>query len=92
MDRDEAEMTAIRALGFLADDARRMARFMDLTGLSPETLVDEAAMGAWQAAVLDYLMSDESLLMVFCSHDGLAPERVAAARDLLAGPAGGETA
>jgi hypothetical protein len=43
-------------------------------------------------AVLDHLLSDESLLLVFAAHAGVAPETIAPAHDLLVAtmPEGGE--
>lgn len=87
--RDEAETVAIRALGFLADDPPRLTRFLSLTGMEPATLMTEADTAPVQTAVLDYLLADESLLMVFSGHANLAPDVVPAARALLARDADG---
>ena len=87
--RDEAETVAIRGLGFLADDPHRLIRFLSLTGLEPATLMAGADTSSVQTAVLDYLLADESLLMVFASHAALAPDVVPAARALLARDADG---
>ena len=87
--RDEAETVAIRALGFLADDPRRLTRFLSLTGMEPATLMAGAETSTVQTAVLDYLLTDESLLMVFSGHAALAPDVVPAARALLARDADG---
>jgi hypothetical protein len=81
--RDDAETIAIRAIGFLAEDTRRIGRFLSLTGMEPETLMTGAESTPVQVAVLDHLLGDESLLMVFCGHAASAPETVPAARTLL---------
>jgi hypothetical protein len=83
LNRDDAETIAIRAIGFLAEDGRRIGRFLSLTGMEPETLVSGAETTPVQVAVLDYLLSDESLLMVFSGHAAIAPEAISAARMLL---------
>ncbi len=81
--RDDAETIAILAIGFLAEDSRRIGRFLSLTGMEPETLITGAETAPVQVAVLDHLLSDESLLMVFCGHAAIAPELIPAARVLL---------
>lgn len=85
LSRDDAETLAIQAIGFLAEDPRRMGRFLSLTGMEPDTLIAGAETAPVQVAVLDYLLGDESLLMVFSGHAGLSPEAVPAARALLEG-------
>lgn len=87
--RDDAETIALRALAFLAEDPSRLGRFLALTGFQPAELAETASTGAVQAAVLDHLLGDESLLLVFSSGAGLRPEAVPAARALLDDPAGG---
>jgi hypothetical protein len=86
-DRDGAERVAIKALGFIAADPERLERFLSLSGLSSDTLREAAAAPAFLASVLDYLSSDEPALLDFAAEAGLTPEGVAAARDVLAGPA-----
>ncbi|MGE5267571.1 MAG: DUF3572 domain-containing protein [Deltaproteobacteria bacterium] len=87
--RDDAETVALQALAFLAEEPKRLGRFLALTGYQPAELAEAATTGAVQSAVLDYLLSDESLLLVFSSSAGLRPEAVLSARALLDGPAGG---
>jgi hypothetical protein len=89
LSREDAETIALRALGFLAVDPKRLQRFMSLTGLEPGDLSEAAETAPVQAAVLDYLLGDESLLMVFSGHAGLRPDAVPAARALLDGPFSG---
>lgn len=83
LDRDEAETLAIRAIGFLAEDPPRMGRFLSLTGMEPGTLIAGAETAPVQVAVLDYLLGDESLLMVFSGHAAVEPQTVSVARALL---------
>lgn len=87
MDRESAETLALRTLAFLAEDPRRMTRFLALTGLEPADLMAQADTPAVQMAALDYLLGDESLLLVFAGNAGVAPETVPAARALLDSPA-----
>lgn len=83
LSRDDAETIALRAIAFLAEDLRRMGRFLALTGIEPDRLMAGAGAAQVQVAVLDHLLSDESLLMVFSGHVAIAPEAVASARAIL---------
>ena len=84
VDLDEAETIAIAGLAFLAEDARRLGRFLALTGVGPEELRETARAPRMLLAVVEYLLGDESLLLVFTTSAGIAPERVIPAYDLLA--------
>ena len=83
LDRDEAAEIGMSALAFIASDDDRLAKFLALTGISPGDLVAGAREPASLAAVIEYLCGDESLLLVFSSEAGLAPERVAASQAIL---------
>lgn len=86
----EAEGLALQALAFLAGDPARFQRFMSLTGISPEDLRGAADAPDTLVAVLDHLMGDESLLLVFAAENGIPAERLAAAHARLSGqPIGG---
>ncbi len=82
---DLGQSTAIAALGFLASDPDRLARFLSVTGLGPHNLRDAAAGAGFLASVLDYLAADERLLLAFAADQGAAPEDVLLARDSLGG-------
>ncbi|MCP8939872.1 DUF3572 domain-containing protein [Alsobacter sp. SYSU M60028] len=84
--QDAAQALAVEALGFLASDPERLTRFLDLTGLTPETVRRAAESPGFFVAVLDHLAGDESLLLTFAANADVPPQRVLAARDLLAGP------
>ena len=83
MDADDAETIALSALAFLAEDVERLQRFLALTGLGPAELRSEARTPRILAAVLDHLLKDESLLLVFAASHGVAPELIAPAHSLL---------
>lgn len=80
---ETAEILALKGLDFLAQDSDRLGRFIALTGIGPERLRSDAGTPAVLAGVLDYILSDESTLLVFCSMNTLAPEEVAPAHRLL---------
>ena len=83
--RDDAEAIALAALAFLAGDGERLGRFLALTGLGPTEIRAGTGDPAFLAGVLDHLMRDETLMMVFAAEAGLTPDRVASAFQLLAG-------
>jgi hypothetical protein len=84
--RKDGEDLAVSALGFLAGEPDRLSRFLDLSGLGPHNLRAAAADPGFLAAVLDYVLGDEPLLVAFAAAGGLAPERVAEARRAMDGP------
>ena len=84
--RDFAESTAVSALSFLAADARRLERFLAVTGLGPHNLRSAAEDPAFYASILEYVAGDERLLLDFASYAELAPEAVEQARQSLCGP------
>lgn len=84
--REDAEMMAIQALGFLAGDPERLGRFLAATGLGPADIRAAARDKAFLAGVLDHLAEHESDMLAFAEAAGVAPERVVRARTLLSGP------
>lgn len=83
LDRDGASTVALQALSFLASDVDRLTRFLALTGMGPTDIRSNAAEPHFQVAVLDYLLGDESLLLVFAAEANIRPEAAAEAHVLL---------
>lgn len=84
MQKDMAEIVALKALAFLAEDRHRIERFLGWTGLGPDDLRAGAASAAVQGGVLDYLLAHEALLIAFAEAVGVGPDAPAAARRALA--------
>ena len=80
----DAETLAIDALSFIAADPGVLGQFAAVTGHTPATIRAEIAAPEFLAGILDFLLSDESLLLVFASHQGIAPLEIVAARRMLA--------
>jgi len=78
--RDDPETIAIKALSFLAGHPEDLGRFMALSGIEPETLRQCAADREFLLGVLDFLLADEPLLLVFAEETGLSPNAIGAAR------------
>jgi len=84
--REAAEALGIQALAYLAGDPERLGRFLALSGLGPETIRAAAHDPGFLAGVLEYIAGDEALLVAFAEHVQAAPEHVAQAQGVLAGP------
>lgn len=84
LDHDAAETIALAALAFLASESARLERFMALTGMTPDELRLRATEPDTLAAVLEYVLHDESLLLAFTANHGIDPAMVAPAHVLLA--------
>ncbi len=84
---EEAETVALQALGFLAADPERLSHFMALSGLDPGVIRASAADPAFLGGLLDHLLADESLLLIFAEEHGLKPDRIAQLRRKLPGAA-----
>ena len=83
--QETAEALALQGLSFLAGDAGRLSRFLSLTGIDPGELRHWDGNTAIQGAVLEHLLSEESLLLVFAAEAGVAPETIRPAHALLTG-------
>jgi len=83
--REAAEMAAIQALGFLAEDPARLARFLDMTGIAAEDIRTAARAPGFLAGVLAHMLGDESLLIAFAENAGIDPADVVPAYGTLGG-------
>ena len=80
---DQAEVLALQALAFLAEDAQRLGNFLALTGLGPDELRAQAREPHLLTAVLDHLLRNENQLLVFAANYGVAPELIGQAHAAL---------
>ena len=80
---EQAEILAIGALSFLAADGEALARFLRLSGLTPENLRSAAAEPGFLAGLLDYFLANEALLVDYARDADIAPEEIARARAAL---------
>ncbi|WP_316861658.1 DUF3572 domain-containing protein [uncultured Cohaesibacter sp.] len=77
---EAAEDVAIKALGFLSQDGELLERFFALTGLDPSEIRTIATEPSFLAAVLDFMLSDDSIILTFAANNAMAPEDVMAAK------------
>jgi hypothetical protein len=80
---DSAQELAIAALVYLAADPDKVRSFAEASGLSAENLRAAAESPDFLAAVLDYVLSDESLLLTFAANCGIEPADIPRARAVL---------
>jgi hypothetical protein len=81
--REVAEIVAVQALSFVADDRERLGAFLAETGIGPETLRSAAADPHFLASVLDFVLRDDATVKAFAAASELDPTTVAAAREVL---------
>ncbi len=83
--QEAAEQMGLAALVFMTEDADRLGHFLSETGFSPAELSSAAGSPETLAAVLDHMLSDESMLMVFAASTGIDPGEIGPARAQLPG-------
>ncbi|MEQ9638981.1 MAG: DUF3572 domain-containing protein [Alphaproteobacteria bacterium] len=81
----EAAAVALQGLAYVAGEPALLQRLLDSSGISLEELRHRADEPALLGGVLDFLLADESALLVFCESHGLAPDLPARARLALPG-------
>ena len=79
-----AEVLAIQALAFIAEDSERLGRFLAITGLGPGEIRQAARERRFLAGVLEYVNGDEDLLVAFANYAEVDPAHVVAAEQVLA--------
>ncbi|MDJ0644065.1 MAG: DUF3572 domain-containing protein [Erythrobacter sp.] len=74
---------ALAALGWVLEDADRAARYLELTGLDPDTLREGLGDPAVLASTLDFLANHEPDLIRAAEALAVTPEELIAARQEL---------
>ncbi len=82
---EAAEMLAIQALAFIAEDPERLNGFFATTGIPAEQIRAAAREPGFLAGVLEHMLGDESLLIAFAASAGIDPAEVVRARGALSG-------
>lgn len=86
-DLAEAEVIALKALAFLAEEPERFGRFLALTGTDLAQIPEAARSPGFLSGVLDHVRGDQSLLFIFAESAGLKPEDIDKAAARLEGQA-----
>jgi hypothetical protein len=82
---EAAEILAIQALTFIAEEPERLNAFLAATGLTGAGIRDAARDPGFLAGVLEHILGDESLLLAFAGSAGIDPAGVAQVRRALGG-------
>jgi hypothetical protein len=80
---ERARALSVDALVYLANDPEHLGEFLAETGFDPADLRRTAQEPGFAGAMLDYLCSNEALLVAFARNQGLDPNVVEAARQYL---------
>jgi hypothetical protein len=83
--RETAELLAIQALAFIAEEPERLNSFLSITGIELGAIRDAAREPGFLAGVLEHMLGDESLLLAFADGTGIDPAAIARARQALGG-------
>jgi hypothetical protein len=67
LDRPSAENLAVAGLTYLSASPNRLGRFLEVSGLEPETVREAAETPGFLSGLLDYIAADEELLISFVS-------------------------
>ena len=85
MNQEQAEILALKALGWLAGNDELLPVFLGSTGASAEDLRVRAQDCEFLSSVLEFLMMDDAWIVAFCDAEGLNYADPARARAALPG-------
>lgn len=83
--QESAEALALQALTWVLQDDEIMPRFLAATGAAPADLGQMAQDPLFLGAVLDFLLTEDSLVLAFAEAGRLRPDLVLQARAALPG-------
>jgi hypothetical protein len=83
LNKEAAEMLAVQALAFIGEEPRRLAAFLQSSGLAIEQIRDAAQEPGFLVGVLEHMLGDESLLLAFAASAGADPAAIEHARAAL---------
>ena len=81
--RETAEMLAVQALAFIAQDAERLSGFVSSSGVAVESIRAAAREPDFLVGVLEHMLADETLLIEFADSAGIDPADVGRAGQVL---------
>lgn len=83
--RENAETLALQAFTWLCDDPALRDGFLRETGMAPADIARSLNAPTFLAAVMDFLLADDSRVLAFCAAHDLRPEEPMRARAHLPG-------
>ena len=81
----EAEILALHVVAFITQRDNVLQQLIVQTGMTPSTLRERTHDPEFLAGVVDFLLSNEQLLLEFCKFEKLAPTRLLRIRQKLPG-------
>ena len=85
MNRENAERVGIQVLGWLAGHDDMLTLFLGMTGIAADDLRSRASEPEFLGFVLDFLLSDDAMVMAFCEDAHMATDAPMLARSALPG-------
>ena len=85
MSPENAEIVALQGLSWLAGEPEDLQKFLNLSGLDGAGLRQAAGTPEMSVAILDYLLSQDDLLLRFCDSAGVSAKDLHLARHVLGG-------
>ncbi len=85
MERNQAEILAIRVIEWLAADHDTMQRFLASSGMTLAAIRTQSDSPDVLASVLDFLLADDRSIMAFSEASGYSPDAPLRARQALPG-------
>ena len=82
---DQAAAIALKGLAYLANSEEAMDRFLQISGAGRDTLRARADEPEFLVSLLDFLLTDEELLIGFCDGSSTDVRAVHMARYVLSG-------
>lgn len=83
--RESAENIGIQVLGWLAGQDDLLGQFLGMTGIAADDIRTRAQDPEFLGFVLDFLLTDDALVMAFCEDMRVAVEQPMLARNALPG-------
>jgi hypothetical protein len=85
MTGEDAEVLALDCLAFLAGRTEAFERFTEISGLDPATVRARVRERDFLSSVLDFILTDEGLLVNFCDSRSTDARDLHVARHMLSG-------
>lgn len=85
MKSEQAELLALQALGWLAQDSERLGHFLNASGARPDDLRERAQDVEFLGFILDFMLMDDRAIIEFSDENDLNPESIQQALTALSG-------
>lgn len=83
MNSNQAKTLAIQALTFITAEPKYLNEFIAVTGLDPKIIRDNINNDEFLESILDYILSNENLLISYCEAENIDPKSPSIAKSAL---------